>query len=806
MAKKPQVVNLSQETLDQITPALQSMRDSLRNQTRLLTDTFNLQNQELANAQRRRQLAQSEADAQASALASAATVSAGGAGAAGGAGRSMGGLGMAGMAGLGGLALGAMKGVGGLALMGAAIPTFFSGLLIGSEGLSWLQDVKGMDFEGLKTASLGFSEVVKVLSPEAMTALAALTGIAIVGGAKAATGLGAMGFGISAFLGGLLAGDALFAGFSALGGKLDYESIKLAVAGAGSIFDGLDTKGLIALGTILGGSAVASAFGGGTAAAKGVAYMGLGISGFLAGLLFGDTLFAGASALGASLDFESIKTMLAGFSNSIGQLSVGAVAALGTLFATGGLIGYSPLKAKALAKGMFAVSLGILGLMAGFAATDVVGSGALALGASADFSNVAKLMAGFSSSVENLTPKSVAALTAMLTTGGILGALTKAGTKAKMVAGAAALGASIVAFMGTFAGGAGLASALGVDGSAVKTLMGNFGDAIDALSEKSLKTLATLVGVGGTLGAITGTGIGATVGAAVFLGIPALGASIAGFFLAFDSLASLASVLGVNGANTKILLTNFAEGIGALANLQIDPKLGTGLIALSAGLGAFFAADAFGSVTSLFSSAVDTVKSGWNWLFGKDSEDGGNGPIAQMIAALEPLKNLDDALISKMDKFGLAMNNFVSSFQGLSKVDASAGSASLGKIITDVGAVLAMMDALMKGGIYDTGTGPATRIFGSKRGLIDFGPGLDSLDEPTLARLTTGVDNLRSALGRSRAADQEAVSSAQRTQAAQVASVNVGPTTVIQKGGDARTLLVTANPSVGGVASFAGGF
>ena len=806
MAKKPQVVNLSQETLDQITPALQSMRDSLRNQTRLLTDTFNLQNQELANAQRRRQLAQSEADAQASALASAATVSAGGAGAAGGAGRSMGGLGMAGMAGLGGLALSAMKGVGGLALMGAAIPTFFSGLLIGSEGLGWLQDVKGMDFEGLKTASLGFSEVVKVLSPEAMTALAALTGIAIVGGAKAATGLGAMGFGISAFLGGLLAGDALFAGFSALGGKLDYESIKLAVAGAGSIFDGLDTKGLIALGTILGGSAVASAFGGGTAAAKGVAYMGLGISGFLAGLLFGDTLFAGASALGASLDFESIKTMLAGFSNSIGQLSVGAVAALGTLFATGGLIGYSPLKAKALAKGMFAVSLGILGLMAGFAATDVVGSGALALGASADFSNVAKLMAGFSSSVENLTPKSVAALTAMLTTGGILGALTKAGTKAKMVAGAAALGASIVAFMGTFAGGAGLASALGVDGSAVKTLMGNFGDAIDALSEKSLKTLATLVGVGGTLGAITGTGIGATVGAAVFLGIPALGASIAGFFLAFDSLASLASVLGVNGANTKILLTNFAEGIGALANLQIDPKLGTGLIALSAGLGAFFAADAFGSVTSLFSSAVDTVKSGWNWLFGKDSEDGGNGPIAQMIAALEPLKNLDDALISKMDKFGLAMNNFVSSFQGLSKVDASAGSASLGKIITDVGAVLAMMDALMKGGIYDTGTGPATRIFGSKRGLIDFGPGLDSLDEPTLARLTTGVDNLRSALGRSRAADQEAVSSAQRTQAAQVASVNVGPTTVIQKGGDARTLLVTANPSVGGVASFAGGF
>ena len=72
MARKPQVVNLSQETLDQITPALHSMRDSLKNQTRLLTDTFNLQTNELRAAERRRNLAQSQADGQAAALAAAA--------------------------------------------------------------------------------------------------------------------------------------------------------------------------------------------------------------------------------------------------------------------------------------------------------------------------------------------------------------------------------------------------------------------------------------------------------------------------------------------------------------------------------------------------------------------------------------------------------------------------------------------------------------------------------------------------------------------------------------------------------------
>jgi len=805
MAADTPIVNLSKETLDQITPALHSMRDSLRNQTRLLTDTFNLQNQELANAQRRRQLAQSEADAQASALAAAAAGNAGNAGAGGGSsGGGIGGLGLAGMAGLGGLAMGAMKGVGGLALMGAAIPTFFAGLLAGSEGLNWLQETKGMDFEGLKSASLGFSEVVQVLSPEAMTALAALTGVAIVGGTKAATGLGTLGFGISAFLGGLLAGDLIFSGVTALGGSLDFGSIGKAVAGAGTIFNGLDTKGLVVMGTLLGGATVASAFGGGKDAAKGLAFMGLGISGFLGGLLAGDLLFAGVDALGVSLDFNNVKTMLTGFSSAIGALTLPAVAALGALMASGAIVGYSPLKAKSLAKGLFAISAGMVALMAGFAATDVVGAGALALGASADFSNVQKLMTGFSAAVGSLDTKSVATLSGLLAAGGALGAITTESMKAKFVLGAGALAASIVAFMSAFALGDAGVSALGSDGSAIATLVSNFGLAIDSLSDSAIKTLGTLVGVGGVLGAVTAATGG--VGAAVFAGIPALGASIAAFFLSFEGIAAVGDIIGLDGSKTKALLMNFGEGIGALTGLDMTnaDKVGSGLVSLATGMTAFFAANAIGGVVDFFGGVKAAFKNSWNWLWGTNSET--KSPFQGMLDALEPLRTLDDAIITKMDKFGVAIDNFVSSFEGLKNVDASAGSASLGKLIADIGAVLAMMDTLMKGGTYDTGTGPAFRLFGNKRGLIDFGPGLDSLDEPTLARLTTGVDNLRSALGRSRAADQEAVSSAQRTQAAQVASVNVGPTTVVQKGGDARTLLVTANPQVAGTASFAGGF
>mgnify|MGYP000739261761 FL=1 len=141
--------------------------------------------------------------------------------------------------------MGAMKGVGGLALLGIAIPTFFGGLLAGSETLSWMQETKGMDFEGLKKSALGFSEVIKVMDPKAFVALGAITAIGAIGGTKGAIGLGTMGFAISAFLGGLLAGDLLFAGITALGGSLDFGAIGKAVTGVGTSFNGLDTKGLV---------------------------------------------------------------------------------------------------------------------------------------------------------------------------------------------------------------------------------------------------------------------------------------------------------------------------------------------------------------------------------------------------------------------------------------------------------------------------------------------------------------------------------------------------------------------------------
>ncbi len=656
----------------------------------------------------------------------------------------LGNLGGAAALGLGGLAAGAMRGLGGLALMGAAIPTFFGGLLLGSEGMSYLQDVKGMDFEGLKTAALGFSDIVQALEPEAFLALGAITAISVVGGKKGAIGLGTMGFAISAFLTGLLAGDLIFSGVTALGGDMQFDSMQKAVVGASTIFNGLDTKGMIALGGLLGASTLASAFGGGSKAAKGLAFMGLGISGFLAGLLAGDLLFAGVNALGVDIDFSNVKTMLAGFSSAIGELTLPAVTALGALMAGGALVGYSPLKAKSLAKGLFAISAGIVALMAGFAAVELIGAGSLAIGASVDFSNVEKIMAGFSASIGSLDEKAVIALGSLLTAGGVLGAITTGTGKSNFVMGVSALAASIVAFMGAFALGDAAASAMGADGSSIKNVVANFGEAINSLDDRAITVLGTLIGVGGILGAATAMTGGA--GALVFAGIPALGASIAGFFLAFDGLSKLGSVLGVDGSSTKELMKNFSAGISELVGTDMSnaAAVGTGLVSLSKGMAAFFGQQALGGVVDFFGGIKGAFQDGWNYLFGKESED--LSPMASMVKSLEPLKDLDDALITKMDSFGVAINSFVRSFEGLNNIDTSTVTGSLSRLMADIGSVMAMMDTMLKGGVYDTGTGPAIRFFGNKRGLIDFGPGLNNLDDQDLRTVASGISNIRSAL------------------------------------------------------------
>ena len=643
-------------------------------------------------------------------------------------------------AGIGAMAAGMLKSAAGLAAMGVAIPAFFGGLLVGSGGLDWMQSTLGMNYDGLKNAALGFSDIILAMDPQAFIVLGGIMGISALGGVRGAKGLGAMGFAISAFFGGLLAGEAVYAGFSALGGDLNFANTKKVVTGFTSIFEGMTPEDLIPLGAILGGAAVLSAFTGGTKAAKGLGAMGLGITAFFGGLLAGEALYAAAGNI-VDLDFGATKTVLAGFSDSIGALSKDAVIALGALMAGGALVGVSKLKAKSLARGLFAIGGGIIAIMGGMAIIE--GGATLAEAAGVDFGAAAGLFKGFSDSVGQLSDGAVKTLLALVGAGGALGLISSDKMKKDFILGAGTLAGSIGAFFAVFAGVGAGASALGVDGSKIKTLVGNFGEAIDSLSPASMKTLATMVGAGAALGALTAATGGA--GAMVFAGIPALGASIGAFLVAIDGVALVGGMLGADGSNTKKLLKNFGDGIDSIAGVDFTNAMaaGAGMKSLAGGIAAFFAVEAMGAVGEVFGGAKDAIIGGWNWLTGRD--DGTKtkgGPIQMMIDAIKPLQNIDQKLYDSMDKFGTAMAKLGQSFASISGISTKAASANLSGMLLDMGGVLDMMDTLVKGGTYDTKKGGFLRA----SRYVDFGPGLDNIDMSQVATMAEGFAAIKGAL------------------------------------------------------------
>ena len=125
MATDTPIVNLSKETLEQIAPALNSMRDSINSQTSLIQSTFDLQQKAMRKADRQENLAQSKAES-----ISPETTSSSGGGTGGGSSNS---LAMFGMFGGGGMMLPALVALGAsltgfdAALRALALPKIFDG-------------------------------------------------------------------------------------------------------------------------------------------------------------------------------------------------------------------------------------------------------------------------------------------------------------------------------------------------------------------------------------------------------------------------------------------------------------------------------------------------------------------------------------------------------------------------------------------------------------------------------------------------------------------------------------------------------
>jgi len=552
-----------------------------------------------------------------------------------------------GMLGIGALAGAALAGAKGLAMMGVAISAFFGGLVAGNAALDYLD--ADLDFTKIKEAAKGFSGIVGELTPEAMVALGGLMAVSAVGGTKAAKGVGTMGFAISAFFVGLLAGDALIEGYSALGGDTDFEGMKKVVVGFNGLIAEMSTSTQVALGTLIAAGSVLGIAGKSAMlkAALGVAAMGASIVGLFIGFAAGDALIEGTSLADAT-GLEGIKKVITSLGEIIGDLDATTITALGVLI--GGGIALGVLAKNPLTAGLAVASLGagIAGLFIGLAVAD-----ATMAWLGSDFNSIATAMTGFSSAIGNLDDKALVALTGLLAAGGLLGAITTPAAQAKMVLGIGALSLGVAAFFMGFATADFIAANVG-DGSSAKTLITNFGEAISALDTTALSTLGVLLGAGAIFGMVPGAAGGAAIG----MGL--IGAGIAAFFLAFDGMTKVASVIGVDGSGTKALIGNMAEGVAKLNEIDgqnLDKIVGP-LALLGPAILAFMGSKGLGG---LVTGTVGAAKDGFNYLKSFFSEPGPKGPtlIDSMVEMLKPLEDFNADSLSGFITSTNALTDFI---------------------------------------------------------------------------------------------------------------------------------------------------
>jgi hypothetical protein len=584
-------------------------------------------------------------------------------------------------AGLGaGMALaggGMLKGAAGLTAMGLAIPAFFGGLLAGSEGLSWLQDVAGMDYDGLKKAALGFSDIILDMDPMAFTVLAGIMGISSVGGKKAAVGVGFMGLAISGFLAGLLAGSTALGVAEWMGADLNFGALKKTMAGFGEMILSLEKGPLIVLAGLLGtGAILGLASKNPLDAAKGMAGLAAGIIGFLGGLVIGNDILSFGKILGADLNLSALGKTLSGFSQAVGQLTPEAgIALAGIMGAAVGLakFGADTKTAKDTVAMMTGLGAGISGLMIGLTVGDVA------------ISWLDKIKA--------------------VNSAGLVGAF-------KM-----------------------------------------FNDSIGALNnENSLTALAAILGAGGAIGAVVGAinpAAAAGAGMGIFAIMTGIGAGIAGLMVGLatgDFITShLQSIKGDGPGITGVFKT-FNDSILAITPEAIErikklmelggKNIAGALTGLSAGIVAFLGAEGLVGLTDKLSKAVfGTIDS----IFGTSLNKDKPGIVEQMIEGLKPLDNFD---ISKIDEFSNAINGLSASFNNLSDIKIDNSTSNISKIVQDIAGVLDMWPNLINGGTWENKN--SSKWFGLDD--VYFGPGIKGIKEGDVQLVSDGINYIKNAL------------------------------------------------------------
>lgn len=445
--------------------------------------------------------------------------------------------------------------------------------------------------------------------------------------------------------------------------------------------------------------------------AAGMAAIGLGLGGFMSGLMVwsGVDLFKGANFP------EQAKNLKDGF-NHIGKMDNKALIIMGSMVAAGGLFGATLGVGKSIkgAIGMSAVGLGLGGFMSGlmvFSEVDEFTGSNFPVQAE-------NLVKGFNH-IGGMSKGSIAALTAIIGIGAAGGAVSIG--KTTLAAGGMALaGLGLGGFMAGMAapgdlsgfkggefeaqsknlaagfkhlGGMGTPAvtaltslaALGaitgavsightgmaaggmvLAGMALGGFMAGIATAGDITGFKGENFAAQAKNIADGLGAFTGgqlagltalmaTGavLGPAGGAIAATGMGLIGMGIGAFVGGIAGIGDVLGAMGVNGSGLKTMLENIGGGLGAFN--AVDGKnfssLGSGMAALGIGLAALFGVNGLSKVSNFFSAAWADIKD----MFGFDS-DQRTGLEKLLDDIVKPFENIDFAAWNGINASGFGDN------------------------------------------------------------------------------------------------------------------------------------------------------
>lgn len=578
-------------------------------------------------------------------------------------------------------------------------------------------------------------------------------------------GIAALGIGIGGFLTGLAVGE------KAINFLGDGSGIKKLLTNVGEGLNAFDGKSLVALGLAIGGSALFTAVKKqpiGFKNATGMTMIGLGIGGFMAGMVAaGDiTGFEGKEFAAQSKnivsglkDFESL--------DATTKAGIGILAGLGAIgdVKGGGKGG--------VGSGLWRTTkMGLAGFGIGAFMTGIATAGDISKFDGSTFAAQAK---NISTGLNYFTGTQLAGLTTMMVAGGLFGS-SGAGV---VGVGFASVSMGLVGFgIGAFM--TGIASAGDIskfDGGVFKTQAKNISDGLNYFSNAQLAGLTALM--------VTGGLFGSTVVGTIGVGFASIGMGLIGFGIGafMGGIAAGAekaiSWTKADGSGMKKMMVNIAEGLESFdkvdgANLK---DVGRGMKGLGAGMLALL-------VESGVSKSANVLQNSWDkvigWFRGDDDKgkkknegkfdkiieelgafNGADFSGIKDMARLElgeslgsigegiskfsklsvdtpqldefingPLHNLfayakDDKVITRMDKMGIAIGNVAEAFNKFNDVDLQkVGMFSFENFSKDFARGASAMDTALNGGLYkDWWSSTSIDV---KTGLMD---NIDNIDK-----------------------------------------------------------------------------